>query len=165
MHVARATRTELERAGRIARVLLTVAFLATVAVLRIVTLSIRHDWVPFFFDLRPGGLHIHHVVWGVLLLLVTGYLAVAHNNPRWRNWLAVAYGIGAALTLDEFALLLHLDDVYWELPGQINLVAVVVLGGLLLVIHDTLPVVQMLARGQLSSDTRAADPSPSERTT
>ena len=71
------------------------------------------------------GRHIHHLVWGILLLLVTGYgwlLQAGTGDRGSRTWvgrvMSMAYGVGAALTLDEFALWLNLRDVYWEREGR-----------------------------------------------
>jgi hypothetical protein len=74
-----------------------------------------------------GGTHIHHLVWGILLLLISGWVGVtvAPESP-WHEILAVLFGIGAGLTLDEFALWLNLRDVYWEKEGRRSIDAVVV---------------------------------------
>ena len=71
------------------------------------------------------GRHIHHLVWGILLLLVTGFgwlLQAGTGDTGSRTWvgrvMSMAYGVGAALTLDEFALWLNLRDVYWEREGR-----------------------------------------------
>jgi len=82
-----------------------------------------------------GGLHIHHLVWGIVLVLLSGFLgfAVAPSSP-WSEILAGAFGFGAGLTLDEFALWVRLEDVYWAKEGRESLDAVVVatlLGGLI----------------------------------
>jgi hypothetical protein len=85
-----------------------------------------------------GGVHLHHMVIGILMILVTGLLAVAFwpDGLAWRSVLAVLFGIGAALTLDEFALWLYLRDVYWCAEGRSSIDATlmgVVLAALLLV--------------------------------
>jgi hypothetical protein len=82
-----------------------------------------------------GGLHLHHLVWGICLMMASGFLnfALAPATP-WAEILAGAFGIGAGLTLDEFALWVHLEDVYWSQEGRSSLDAVVVaalLGGLI----------------------------------
>lgn len=71
------------------------------------------------------GRHIHHLVWGIVLLLLTGYgwlLQAGTGGTGSRTWvgrvMSMTYGVGAALTLDEFALWLNLRDVYWEREGR-----------------------------------------------
>src|SRR5436309_13850572 len=60
-----------------------------------------------------SGLHLHHLVWGIVLLLVTGFLSfVTSSKSPWDELLAGLFGVGAGLTLDEFALWIHLRDVY-----------------------------------------------------
>jgi hypothetical protein len=86
----------------------------------------------------PGGLHIHHLVWGILLLLACGYvwlLQLGTGIQRREEWLsrltALLFGVAAALTLDEFALWLNLADVYWEEAGRQSIDAVILFGALL----------------------------------
>jgi hypothetical protein len=72
---------------------------------------------------------VHHLVWGILLMLVVGYSAIAFApGPPARELLAVLFGIGAGLTLDEFALWLNLRDVYWSEKGRASIDAVIVAG-------------------------------------
>lgn len=93
------------------------------------------SWWPG--NVQVGGTHIHHLVWGILLILTCGYVAVAiAPESPWREVVAVFFGIGTGLTLDEFALWLNLKDVYWEKEGRSSIDAVVIaaaLSGLLLV--------------------------------
>ena len=82
-----------------------------------------------------GGLHVHHLVFGIVLLLAAGFALALQPPSPWLEILAAGFGIGAGLTLDEYALWLHLDDVYWAEEGRRSVDAVViaaVLGGLLL---------------------------------
>jgi hypothetical protein len=74
----------------------------------------------------PGGLHIHHAVFGIIGMVVTGILefAVQPGSP-WVEIFAFAFGAGAALTLDEFALVLHLEDVYWTGEGRKSIDAII----------------------------------------
>jgi hypothetical protein len=88
-------------------------------------------------NVSPGGTHIHHVVFGVVFMLIGGVagLAVPSNLSGWRSVFAALFGVGAALVLDEFALILHLDDVYWSEKGRTSIDAVfvaVAFSGLLL---------------------------------
>ena len=73
-----------------------------------------------------GGLHIHHSVFGIIGMVVAGILefAIQPGTP-WLEFFALAFGSGAALTLDEFALILHLDDVYWTGEGRASIDAVI----------------------------------------
>lgn len=117
----------------------TVVFVATFAAVRGLTYSI-HVGIGLFHDVSTGGTHIHHMVWGILLLLAAGYVRLLHDGSgarkswAWTIWLtAVAYGAGAALTLDEFALWLCMRDVYWQRLGWESIGAGVVFAGVLLV--------------------------------
>jgi hypothetical protein len=102
----------------------SLGFFVAVAVVRTLTLLIHHQIGPFH-DIQMRGRHIHHLVWGIILLLLTGYgwLLEAGTGARGsRTWagrtMSMVYGVGAALTLDEFALWLNLRDVYWEREGR-----------------------------------------------
>ena len=87
-------------------------------------------------DIYIGGVHVHHQVWGILLVLVTGLLQFRYSpRPPWTEVLAALFGAGAALTLDEFALWFKLDDVYWTKDGRASIDAILVgcaLGAVLL---------------------------------
>jgi len=89
------------------------------------------------FSIVIGGIHIHHLVWGIALLLVVGYLWLIQvdggpnrTSARIGRLTAILYGVGAALTLDEFARWLRLDDVYWQRAGHLSVDAVVMFGAL-----------------------------------
>jgi hypothetical protein len=84
------------------------------------------SWWPG--NVTPGGLHVHHVVFGVVFMLVGGVagLVVPANLTGWRAAMAVLFGIGSALVLDEFALILHLRDVYWSAQGRTSIDAIFV---------------------------------------
>lgn len=117
--------------------LASVAFFVTFAVTRAITHSIRAGRGPFHDVETPGG-HLHHLVWGILLLLGIGYLWLiqvgtgGEGGPSWASPLtALLFGAGAALTLDEFALWLTFRDVYWEREGRLSVDAVVLFGSLL----------------------------------
>lgn len=106
--------------------LMLVAFGATFGLTRFITHSIRSQRFSWLGDVEAGDTHIHHLVWGIVLLLVSGVLGVVVQPPA--EVTAVVFGIGAALTLDEFALWLHLDDVYWSEQGRQSIDAVIVFG-------------------------------------
>lgn len=95
-----------------------VAFLAMFVFLRGLTFGIRAHLLPVKNVVTSSGLHVHHFVWGILLLLLIGFLALILEQPRWHPWLAIAFGFGAALVIDEFALWLNLRDVYWAKEGR-----------------------------------------------
>ena len=123
--------------GREPHFLFFVAFLITFGFIRTSAHMIKAQvkWWPG--DVSVGGTHIHHLVWGILLLLTCGYVAVAiAPDSPWREVVAVLFGIGTGLTLDEFALWLNLKDVYWEKQGRASIDAVVIaaaVSGLLLI--------------------------------
>lgn len=113
--------------------LASVAFLLTFGIVRAITHMIRAGVGPFH-NVTSGGLHIHHLVWGILLLLVVAYvwlLEIGVGSSWVASLTAIAFGIGAALTLDEFALWLNLSDVYWEQKGRESIDAVLIFAGLL----------------------------------
>ena len=123
--------------GREPHFLFFVAFLITFGFIRTSAHMIKAQvkWWPG--NVSVGGTHIHHLVWGILLLLTSGYVAVAiAPDSPWREVVAVLFGIGTGLTLDEFALWLNLKDVYWEKQGRASIDAVVIaaaVSGLLLI--------------------------------
>ena len=117
----------------------SLAFFVSFAILRGITYSIHHSAGPFR-NIVVKNVHIHHLVWGVLLLLVVGYLwlaqvglGVGESSRRASTLTAMLYGVAAALTLDEFALWLNLEDVYWTRKGRQSIDAVFLFGSLLLV--------------------------------
>lgn len=87
-------------------------------------------------NVRVGGRHIHHFVPGILLAFASGGLAITTHRHELEPWLAIPFGAGMALTLDESALLLQLDDVYWSEEGvvsvQITFATLALLSALLL---------------------------------
>jgi len=118
----------------------SVSFLVTFAgvrllVHRIVNHEGHFQWVVVH------GMHIHHLVWGILIMLLVGYgwlldLGRSHSplSIFFSRLMSVSYGAGAALTLDEFALWLNLEpDAYWSSSGRLSIDAVILFGGLLAV--------------------------------
>jgi hypothetical protein len=117
----------------------SLAFFVSFGVLRGMTYSIHHNAGPFR-NIVIRNVHIHHLVWGILLLLGVGYvwlaqvgLGVGESSRRASTLMAMLYGIGAALTLDEFALWLNLEDVYWTRKGRQSIDAIILFGSLLLI--------------------------------
>jgi hypothetical protein len=112
----------------------TGSFFVTFAAVRGITHAIRAERGPFK-NITPGGHHIHHMTFGIAGLLSVGYLwllEIGINEQRAGSRLtALAYGSGAALTLDEFALWLNLEDDYWTKQGRESIDAVVLFGSLL----------------------------------
>jgi hypothetical protein len=122
--------------GRGAAFLVLLAFLVSFVAVRTNTRLIRSPRVPWWpGDIETeGGLHIHHLVWGILLLLVMGYVGLAFDpESPWLELAAIAFGIGMGLTMDEFALWLNLQDVYWAPKGRQSIDAVVVTTTLLVI--------------------------------
>jgi lysyl-tRNA synthetase class 2 len=106
-------------AGREPAFLILLSFILTLAGTRFYTRMAR---IRGWESANVGGVHMHHLVPGVVLSLVAGGLAVglAPREP-WVALLAIVFGAGAALVLDEFAMLLHLDDVYWTTEGRLSI--------------------------------------------
>ena len=107
--------------GKLPLLLCFAAFITTFLATRTITRLIRAGRGPFKNNVSEGGVHIHHAIPGIILLVVGSLLAVspATDSP-WREIAAVAVGIGMSLVLDEFALILHLDDVYWSAEGRVS---------------------------------------------
>jgi hypothetical protein len=115
--------------GRGAAFLALLALLVSFAFIRTSARLMRSPKVPWW----PGsvttdsGLHIHHLVWGIGLVLVSGFLALATDlREPWWHITAIGFGVGAGLTLDEFALWLRLEDVYWSQEGRASVDAVII---------------------------------------
>jgi hypothetical protein len=125
--------TEGERAGLILLGALLLSFL----LIRVSTRLMRNPkvtWWPGSIE-TEGGLHVHHLVFGIVLMLFAGFLMAIQLDSPWFELAAAAFGIGAGLTLDEYALWLHLEDVYWAEEGRRSVDAVIIaaiVGGLLL---------------------------------
>lgn len=86
-------------------------------------------------NIRISGVHVHHQVWGILLVMFVGLLIIAYQPggiPA--DVLAALFGVGAALALDEFAMWLHLDDVYWSREGRKSISALMTAAAIALVL-------------------------------
>jgi hypothetical protein len=114
--------------GRRVGLVLLVSFLLSFVFIRISTRLMRSPkvtWWPGSIK-TEGGLHVHHLVFGILLLILTGFFALAIQPASpWVEVLAAGFGIGCGLTLDEYALILHLEDVYWAEEGRRSIDAVI----------------------------------------
>jgi hypothetical protein len=131
--INRAYQVHIEAAGKEIHFIILVSFAITFAFIRTSAHLIRAQvsWWPGNVQTK-GGTHIHHLVWGILLVLVMGYLGLAVDmGSPWLELIAIAFGIGMGLTLDEFALWLNLEDVYWESKGRQSIDAVVIVASLL----------------------------------
>jgi hypothetical protein len=127
----------LDVPGQRAGFVLLAAFLGSFLFIRTSARLMRSPRVPWW----PGsvttesGLHLHHLVWGIVLILMAGFLDFAVNPVSpWNEILAAMFGVGAGLTLDEFALWIYLRDVYWSEEGRSSFDAVVIatlIGGLI----------------------------------
>jgi hypothetical protein len=123
--------------GRQTELIFFVAFLGSFGFIRTSAHMIRAQvsWWPG--NVQVGGTHIHHLVWGICILLIAGYVGVAvRPGSPWAEIVAGLFGFGAGLTLDEFALWLNLRDVYWSQEGRKSIDAVIVvaiLSGMVLV--------------------------------
>lgn len=117
--------------GREPQFLFLIAFLVTFGFIRTSAHMIRAQvsWWPG--NVQVGGTHIHHLVWGICLMMAVGYVGVTIAPPSpWQEVLAILLGIGMGLSLDEFALWLDLKDVYWSKEGRRSIDAVIVAGSL-----------------------------------
>lgn len=106
--------------GQRAALLSWLAFTVTFGAVRGITYSIRKGEGPFH-NLSIGGAHLHHYMWGIGMVSGVGGVAVHGEEARRRHpGVALAYGAGLALIVDEFALLLDLQDVYWAKQGRVS---------------------------------------------
>lgn len=120
--------SQIVHTGRLPLFFFFVAFLVSFIFIRISVRMIRAQvrWWPG--NVTSGDTHVHHVVFGVVFMVVGGvggFAVPAHSTP-WRAAAAALFGIGTALVLDEFALILHLRDVYWSSAGRVSIDAVFV---------------------------------------
>ncbi len=133
--------------------LASVSFFITFLFVRLLVASITHHIGPFGY-VETGGVHIHHLVWGILLLLIVGYATLAEagtgDTPMSilvSRILSIGYGIGAALTLDEFAIWLNLDaNAYWSAKNRESIDAIVLFGALLAIGTWGAPLFQRIER-------------------
>jgi hypothetical protein len=116
---------------------LLTSFATTFILVRSVTYALRErPRVGPFRNLRVGRRHIHHFVPGIVIAFGAGATGILSRDERLEPWLSVPFGVGMGLTLDESALLLELEDVYWSREGllsvQITLAVMAMLGALAL---------------------------------
>lgn len=106
------------------------AFTGTFGLVRAITYSIKGGKGPLH-DISAGGIHLHHYLWGIAMVGGVGGIALRGDDRTRRHPLAATtYGAGLALIVDEFALLLDLEDVYWAKQGRLSVdVAIGVIAG------------------------------------
>lgn len=96
------------------------AFTVTFTVVRAITYSIKKGRGPLR-NVSIGGTHLHHYLWGIMAVSAVGGVALRGDERTRRHpVVGIAYGSGLALIVDEFALLLDLEDVYWAKQGRIS---------------------------------------------
>jgi hypothetical protein len=115
--------------------LVLVGFVGSFAFIRMSTRIIRSESVSWW----PGniesetGLHLHHLVFGIVTMMVAGTLGfVGDGRSPFTEICALLFGVGTGLTIDEFALWVHLEDVYWEREGRSSIDATVIAASLML---------------------------------
>lgn len=129
-------------------------FLGGFTLMRISTAGIRGGWWPFG-NVLVGDHHIHHFVPGILIAFATGGAAIATQDEKLEEKLAVPFGVGVGMTFDEAALLLDLRDVYWTREGVLS---VQVSLGVAAVLATTILGLRMLRRGEARAEARDAIP-------
>jgi hypothetical protein len=133
--ISRAYDHHIQAAGKETHFLILLAFVCAFGFIRTSAHMIRAQvsWWPGNVETK-GGTHVHHLVWGILLLLSMGYLGISTDvGSPWFELVAIGFGIGMGLTMDEFALWLNLQDVYWSPKGRQSIDAVVVTTALLVI--------------------------------
>jgi hypothetical protein len=133
--ITRAYDQHIQVPGKETHFLILIAFVCSFGFIRTSAHMIRAQvsWWPGNVETKSGT-HIHHLVWGILLLMVMGYVGIATAIPApWFELVAIGFGIGMGLTLDEFALWVNLEDVYWKEKGRQSIDAVVVTVTLLVI--------------------------------
>jgi hypothetical protein len=115
--------------------LVLIGFLLSFAFIRMSTRLMRSPKVPWWPGsiVSDSGVHLHHLVFGIVTMMVAGAGGfAAFGNSPWTEICAFAFGIGAGLTIDEFALWVYLDDVYWAKEGRSSIDATVIAAALML---------------------------------
>ncbi len=117
---------------RLSQLLILTSFLITFSIIRLVTHLQKAHLIPN----QNGPFHIHHMVPGIISLLISGYIGLSFwKHKKVRFYMPILFGIGAALTIDEFALWLFLKDVYWEKQGRDSVDAVIIVTVILSLIY------------------------------
>ena len=109
--------------------LVLVGFILSFAFIRMSTRLMRSPKVPWWPGsvVSESGVHLHHLVFGIVTMMIAGTLGfAAHGDSPWAEICAFLFGVGAGLTIDEFALWVYLDDVYWAEEGRSSIDATVI---------------------------------------
>jgi hypothetical protein len=117
--------------------LVLVGFLGSFVFIRVSARLGRSPRVPWWPGsvVSDSGLHLHHLVWGICLMMASGALGFAlYDSSPWFEVCAACFGIGAGLTIDEFALWIYLEDVYWAREGRSSIDAAVIAGAAMLLV-------------------------------
>ena len=118
--------------NQLSHMIVLISFLVTFIVARTLTYLQNAN----LFPQNTTNPHIHHLVPGIILLLISGYSAISFwSNSKLHLIMSAIFGIGAALTLDEFALWLLLRDVYWEEQGRLSIDAVIIVLTILVITY------------------------------
>lgn len=133
-------------------------FLGGFAIARLSTLGIRHGWWPTG-NVHVSGRHIHHFIPGIVLAFASGVGAITTTSEKMESTLAIPFGVGMGLTMDEAALLLDLRDVYWTRQG---LLSVQVSLGVTATLAATILGLRMLRRGEEKGVEEGLIPQPGE---
>jgi hypothetical protein len=104
------------------------SFTATFAFLRLLTWAIKVH-VAGLGNVQAGGVHLHHYLWGILLVVGVAFTGLVERSAGWRSWMGIGFGIGLALIVDEIALLVELKDVYWSGPGEVSVAVGILIVG------------------------------------
>jgi hypothetical protein len=112
-----------------------IGFVCAFGFIRLSTRLMRSPRVPWWPGsvVSEGGVHVHHLFFGIVLMMVAGGLSFAagETDGPWYAIYAVLFGIGLGLAIDEYALWLHLDDVYWSREGRSSIDATLIALGLI----------------------------------
>jgi hypothetical protein len=131
-------------------------FLGGFAMMRLSTAGIRSGWWPLG-NVSVGDRHIHHFVPGILIAFATGGTAIATQNEKLEEGLAIPFGVGVGMTFDEAALLLDLRDVYWTREGVLS---VQVSLGMAALLATTILGLRILRRGEQRAEEGGSIPPP-----
>jgi hypothetical protein len=143
-------------AGESALFNLLSAFVISSSTMRLTTFGVRRG-VPLLFNVRIGRRHIHHFVPGIVLAFLSGSAALFASDPKVRETLAIPLGIGIGLTIDESALLLELEDVYWSREGLVGVQITLATASLM---AAGMLAQRILRRGERSMEERRELPPP-----